>query len=276
MPSPRAVVAVALAVALGTALPLQGGGVLDLTVIDVTAGRVVYAGKLAAMASVALGDLAQGAAHRYRFAVAFPTGPPAFDNQLQVAATTVSFLWSAGAVAPASAVVTPTAPAPPSAGTLGRASRPQARLAASRRQRGRAIRVQLTCEAACRARFTARARVGPAGARLRAATRTLRREGRVTVGLALPRRTAAALAAGRRATVRVVARVSVGGRTHCSVRRCICFRANIGGRERKRAKRLSRSSTPPISTPDAPPHRASKSTQSAAVTSVPPSREGSP
>jgi hypothetical protein len=34
--------------------------VLDLAVIDATAGRTVFAGKLAALQSVALGDYAQG------------------------------------------------------------------------------------------------------------------------------------------------------------------------------------------------------------------------
>jgi hypothetical protein len=133
MARPRSVVALALAVALATVLPLQGGGenaraevrsatgplvatadgavlgaeglrpgdvrvgevtvtnagdtagaftlsqadrvdsptpagplssVLDLAVTDLTAGRVVFAGKLAAMASVALRDRVPGALHR--------------------------------------------------------------------------------------------------------------------------------------------------------------------------------------------------------------------
>ena len=45
---------------------------LDLDVRDVTPGRtatVVYSGKLASLSSVALGDMAQGEAHRYRFSV---------------------------------------------------------------------------------------------------------------------------------------------------------------------------------------------------------------
>jgi hypothetical protein len=76
--------------------------VLDLAVIDATAGRTVFAGKLAALQSVALGDYAQGDSHRYRFVVTFPGGgAPALDNQFQVASTTVSYVWSAGPVAPA-------------------------------------------------------------------------------------------------------------------------------------------------------------------------------
>jgi hypothetical protein len=281
MATARAVVAVALAVALGSALPLQGGAesaraevgsatgplvatgggavlmaeglrpgdvrigevtvlnagdsggaftlaqadrvdsptpagplssVLDLTVTDLTASRLVYAGKLAAMASVALGDLAQGAAHRYRFAVGFPMGAPGLDDQLQAATTTVSYVWSAGPLAPAPpvapaqqppATATPQATAP---ATLGKVSRPTARLAAAARQRGRTVRVTLTCTAACRARFTATARAGRRTARVRTVTRTLRRPGRVTVRLRLPRRT-------HRTTVRVSVRVTIDRRT---------------------------------------------------------------
>jgi hypothetical protein len=209
MSRPRAVVAVALAVAVGSALPLQGrdesaraevgsatgplvatdgtgvvlvaqglrpgdsrvgevtvvnagdtsgaltlsqadrvdsptpagplSAVLDLTVVDLTAGRTVFAGKLAALHDVALGDFAQGDSHRYRFVVSFPGGgAPARDNHFQVATTTVSYVWSAGPVAPAPRpTATPPASAPPS--TLGTTvSRPTARLIASARQRGAA------------------------------------------------------------------------------------------------------------------------------------------
>ena len=91
--------------------------VLDLTVVDLTAGRTVFAGKLAALHDVALGGFAQGDSHRYRFAVTFPGGG-ALDNQLQGASTTVSYVWSAGPVAPApKPTATPPASAPPS--TLG-------------------------------------------------------------------------------------------------------------------------------------------------------------
>jgi hypothetical protein len=283
MSRPRVVVAVALAVAVGSALPLQGGdesaraevgsatgplvatdgygavlvaqglrpgdsragevtvanagdtsgaltlsqadrvdspttagplsAVLDLAVIDVTAGRTVFAGKLAALQSVALGDFAQGDSHRYRFVVTFPGGgAPALDNQFQVASTTASYFWSAGPVVPARQ---PTA-APP-ASTLGSTvSRPApaARLIASARQhaRGGKVQVQLVCQAACRARFTATARAAGATARMRGVNRTLRRPGRVTVGLALPLRARAAAFAGRRTTVRIDVRVSIDGR----------------------------------------------------------------
>jgi hypothetical protein len=189
------------------AAPLSA--VLDLSVMDLTAGRMVFAGKIAALQNVALGDFAQGDAHRYRFVVSFPGGgSPGLDNQLQVASTTVSYVWSAGPVVP-----TPTAapPPPPSLGTAT-VSRPAptARLFAAARQRARrgSVRLQLSCEAACRARFTARA---GAGLRVRPAARSLRTSGRVAVRLAIPRRTRATLSAGRDTTVRVTVRVSIGG-----------------------------------------------------------------
>jgi hypothetical protein len=191
--------------------------VLDLTVVDLTAGRTVFAGKLAALHDVALGDFAQGDSHRYRFVVSFPGGgAPAVDNHFQVASTTVSYVWSAGGVAPAPRpTAAPPASAPPSTlGTTVSRPAPTARLIGSARQRGRGGRVQLqlVCPAACRARFTATARAAGATVRVRAVSRTLRRSGRVTVLLALPRRARAALSAGRTTTVRVNARVSIGGR----------------------------------------------------------------
>ena len=283
MPRSRAVIAIALAVALGSALPLQGGdesaraevgsatgplvatsdggallvaqglrpgdtragevtvinagdtagaftlaqadrldsptaagplsGVLDLTVTDLTTGRALYVGKLGAMPGVALGDFAQGDAHRYRFAVSFPVGAPAFDNQFQVASTTVGYVWSAGPVAPAPAAPVSAPPSTAPTVTLGSASRPTARLVAAPRQHGRTVRLRLTCDAPCRARFTATARVGRASVRVKAVARTLRRPGGVTVRLALPRRTRAAVAGGRSATVRARVQVTIAGRT---------------------------------------------------------------
>ncbi len=73
---------------------------LDLDVRDVTAGRtsaVVYSGKLASLSSVALGDMAQGEAHRYRFSVSLPADA---DDSYQGASSAVTFLWSATAPEP--------------------------------------------------------------------------------------------------------------------------------------------------------------------------------
>jgi hypothetical protein len=197
--------------------PTPGGplsAVLDLTVADLTTGRTVFAGKLAALQNVALGGFAQGDSHRYRFVVSFPARAPAVDNRFQVASTTVSYVWSAGPVAPAPPQAPATSSPPPTGGSTTGHRAPTARLSAAQRQRGRGgrVTVKLACEGACRARFTATARAAGATARVRAVSRTLRRAGRVTVRLALPRRTRAALSARRKTTVRMSVGVSIGGR----------------------------------------------------------------
>ena len=79
---------------------------LDLEVRDVSAGRtpaVVYSGKLDALSSVALGDMAQGEAHTYRFSVSLPADA---GDSFQGASSAVTFLWSATAPEPS---VTPDA-----------------------------------------------------------------------------------------------------------------------------------------------------------------------
>jgi hypothetical protein len=81
-----------------------GGGVLsqllDLTVLDVTAGRpisLVWSGKLAALQGVALGRYEQGDAHRYRFVVSYPNNDTnAIDDAYAGAVTRVDFVWTAG------------------------------------------------------------------------------------------------------------------------------------------------------------------------------------
>jgi hypothetical protein len=132
----------------------------------------------------------------------------------------LSFVWSAGAVAPAPPAAAPTAvaPTPPPSPTLGTASRPTAELLAAARQRGRVLRLQLTCQAACRARFTATAR----GARVKPVTRTLRRPGGLAVRLALPRRSRAHGTIVLRVAARVVIdrRVLLIGKTvHLALKR---------------------------------------------------------
>ena len=99
---------------------------LDLEVRDV--GRtpaVVYSGKLDALSSVPLGDMAQDEAHTYRFSVSLPADA---GDSFQGASSEVTFLWSATApepsVTPAPAPATTparatTAQAPPKATTAG-------------------------------------------------------------------------------------------------------------------------------------------------------------
>ena len=183
--------------------------VLDLTVSDLTTGRAVYAGKVSGLGQVALGNLAQGEAHRFRFVVAFPGGrSPAQDNPFQLASTTVSYVWSAGppVATPPSSTLGTAAPSP--------ARLPTARLSGALRQRAKdgRLRITLLCEAACRATVTASATKG-AKARLRTTKRTLRKAGRVSLRLKLPTRVRAARAKGRRVTVTVRLRATIGGRT---------------------------------------------------------------
>ena len=100
---------------------------LDLEVRDVTAGRtptVVYSGKLASLSSVALGDMAQGEVHRYRFSVSLPSDA---GDSYQGASSAVTFLWSAtGAQLAASA---------PDADQPATEPRPPARRRPKRRRR---------------------------------------------------------------------------------------------------------------------------------------------
>jgi hypothetical protein len=103
--------------ATGASGPLAG--VLDLTVLDATGARTVFTGKLAAFARADLGTFAAGDAHRYRFALAYPNGTPAVDNQLQGATTSVEFAWDAVATEAArpnpTPLPTPAPAAPPTA-----------------------------------------------------------------------------------------------------------------------------------------------------------------
>ncbi|HEX7299544.1 MAG TPA: hypothetical protein VF257_11090, partial [Solirubrobacteraceae bacterium] len=186
--------------------------VLDLTVLDLTAGRTVFAGKLDQLGTVTLGDLAQGEQRRYRFLIAFPTGrAPAADNAYQLTSTSVSYVWTAGAAAPGTTpprVLSPQTAGPP---TL---HRPTARLTVARRQRPRdaRLRVTLVCQARCRARVTARATVGRKRVPLRSVARSVAPARRVVLRLALPRRVRAALSAGRSVVVRLQLRATIAGR----------------------------------------------------------------
>ncbi|HEY7076722.1 MAG TPA: hypothetical protein VH418_15190 [Solirubrobacteraceae bacterium] len=109
-----------LAVTLGATvsgdLAGTGGGRLSarvqLQVLDLTHGSVVYAGRLAALRSVALGTFAPRETRRYEFVATLPSLGAA-DDAYQGATLTTGFTWSATAVA--TATPTPTAtpkPAP--------------------------------------------------------------------------------------------------------------------------------------------------------------------
>ena len=208
------------AFALGTSglvnTPL--GRKLDLVVEDVTPGHAaltVYYGKLAALSTVGLGNMAEGEAHRYRFTVGL-TGD--VDNSYQGSATAVSFVWSATGEepgeAPAPAPAT-TAPKPPKATTSGGTTQaPTATLTARARQKGAggAISASVACSSGCRVELSGTAAVGGTRVKLRTTRRTLRNPARVAVRVVLPAKTRRALAGRRPVVVRLVLRATVGTR----------------------------------------------------------------
>ena len=212
---------------------------LDLEVRDVTAGRpaaVVYAGKLASLSSVALGDITQGEAHRYRFSVSLPFDA---DNGYQATSTAVTFLWSATApepdiaptaTPPASTTLgTGTAPArattaegPPKATGAGGTVKPGATISARALQVGAGGRISatVTCAGACRVAVSGTATAGSLKVKLKPVKRTLTKGKRLSVRLTLPARARLALAGGRTVTVRLTLKATVGTRV-VTVRRTV-------------------------------------------------------
>ena len=207
---------------------------LDLEVRDVSAGRaptVVYSGKLASLSSVALGDMAQGEAHRYRFRVSLPADA---GDSYQGASSAVTFLWSATAPEPS---VTPTqtptgtaapparattAEAPPKATTAGGTIRLGATFTAKARQktaRG-TVTGTVTCASKCQISVSGTAVSGPLKIKLKPVKRTLTKSRRMRVTVTLPTPVRLALAAGRPVTVRLNVRAKVGTRV-ITVRRTV-------------------------------------------------------
>jgi hypothetical protein len=200
---------------------------LDLEVRDVSAGRtptVVYSGKLAALSTVALGEMAQGEAHRYRFSVSLPTDA---GDSYQGASSAVTFLWSATApdpdVTPTSPTPTPTGPAttparattaqaPPKATTAGGTVNLGATFTAKARQKTARGKVTgtITCVGKCEVSVSGTAVSGPLKVKLKPVKRTLTKTRRITITVTLPTRARLALAAGRPVTVRLNVRAKVG------------------------------------------------------------------
>jgi hypothetical protein len=194
-------------------------GLLELAVDDVTAGRGVYSGPLSGPGTVALGMLAQGEAHRYRFTVRFPGGrPDSVDNAYQGASTSVTFVWSATAAATSSSG--PSVPtgtpaglaAPPTAAGTGRT--PRSAIGAAYRQTGAHGRVTtwVSCEATCRIALGGTAAFDGRKLRLRTVRRSLRASGRVTMHVKLPRAAHQAVTRGRQVKVRLRAKATMGSR----------------------------------------------------------------
>jgi len=213
---------------------------LDLEVRDVSLGRppsVVYAGKLDSLSSVALGDMAQGEAHRYRFSVSLPADA---GDAYQGTTSAVTFLWSATApdavVNPASTPpastdtgtgTTPparatTAQAPPKATTAGGTVKAGAIVIARARQKPKAGKVTATvaCLDNCQVTVSGTAVVGSAKVKLKPVKRKLPKGKRLRVTLTLPMPARMALAAGRPVTVRLNVRAKVGTRV-ITVRRTV-------------------------------------------------------
>jgi spore coat-associated protein N len=207
---------------------------LDLDVRDVTAGRtstVVYSGKLASLSSVALGDMPQGDAHRYRFSVSLPSDA---DDSYQGASSAVTFLWSATAPEP---TATPPAPPAPATGTTpARATTAQAPttkattaggtvksgaiIAAPARQKGTKVTATVACVDNCKIAVSGTAVVGSVKVKLKPIKRTLTKGKRLRVTVTLPPAARLALAAGRPVTVRLSVQVKVGTRV-VTVRRTV-------------------------------------------------------
>jgi hypothetical protein len=181
---------------------------LDLEVRDVSVGRtpaVVYSGKLDALSSVALGDMAQGEAHRYRFSVSLPADA---GDSYQGTSSAVTFLWSATAPEPG---VTPAITPPTSTGTGTGATTPARATTAQAPPKatsaGVTVKPRATVTAKARQKSKPVTRKVPKGKRLK-----------VTVTLPMPARMA--LAAGRPVTVRLTVRTKVGTRV-TTVRRTV-------------------------------------------------------
>jgi pyruvate/2-oxoglutarate dehydrogenase complex dihydrolipoamide acyltransferase (E2) component len=108
--------------------------VLVLTVVDTTAASTLFAGRLASFSRADLGTFAVGAARRYRFALAYPAGRTAAeDDALQGVSTSVRFDWDAvgagGAARPTPAPISAApaaAPAAPSVAPAPAAAAPAA------------------------------------------------------------------------------------------------------------------------------------------------------
>jgi hypothetical protein len=194
-------------------------GVLELSVDDLTAARGLYSGPLSGLSSVALGTLAQGEAHRYRFVVSYPAGrPDELDNAYQGASTQVTFVWSASAIAaPSGSGHSPSPPGPSAAAPVtaaddGRVA--HSAIGAALHQRGAHGRVTtwVSCAAACRIELSGTASFGSRKVRLRSVRARLDAAGRVHLHVKLPTVVRAAVARGQRVTVRLRAKATIGSR----------------------------------------------------------------
>jgi hypothetical protein len=197
---------------------------LDLAVEDVTPGRartVVFVGKLGSLSNVALGTMAQGEEHRYRFTISLPLSA---GDAYQAASTATTFVWRTSAAtaaptttSPPAATPTPTAAKPatptPTAAKPATAA-PRATLSATARQSAAkgTVDAWIACQAACKAVLSGTAVDGSTTLPLRTVRRTLSTPGRVRLRVALPERARAALADHRALAVRLRLKATMGTR----------------------------------------------------------------
>ena len=208
--------------------PARLSRVLDLRIADVTPGRasrVLYAGKLADLARIDLGTLAQRAARRYRFTVAFPIGrAAALDNPYQGVSSSVTFQW----IATATGAPRPT-PAHTGQAPGARSKRSwRLRFEADRRQVADTGRITATVRSRAHRRvtITGTAKVGRVTLRLQRMKRRLAHEPlRWRVRVALPGAARDAVASGRPVTVRLHLKTRLRGRAVVWKRTVLVFRA---------------------------------------------------
>jgi hypothetical protein len=186
---------------------------LDLSVEDVTPGHartVVFVGKLASLSNVALGTMAQGEQHRYRFTISLPLSA---GNAYQAASTATTFVWRTSGAATAQAPATPVPAAPTPAATKPVAA-PRATLSAAARQTGAkgSIAAAIACTAKCQVVVSGSALDGAKSLALRTVRRTLATTAPVRLRIALPARARDALAEHRALAVRLRLKATMGTR----------------------------------------------------------------
>jgi hypothetical protein len=189
---------------------------LELSVEDVTPGRartVLFVGKLSSLSNVALGTMAQGEAHRYRFTISLPLSA---GNAYQAASTATTFVWRTSAPASAPTTTTPATPtpAPTPAAPKPAVAAASATLSAAARQTGAkgTVAAAIACTATCQVVLSGSALDGQKSLPLRTVRRALATTATVRLRVALPARAREALAEHRGLAVRLRLKATMGTR----------------------------------------------------------------
>jgi hypothetical protein len=200
----------------GETVSYSGAGLasmLDLSVEDVTPGRartVIFVGKLASLSNVALGTMAQGEQHRYRFTISLPLSA---GNAYQAASSATTFVWRTSAPASAPPTTTP-APATPTPVAVKPVATPRATLSAAARQTGAkgSVAASIACSAGCQVVLGGSALDGSKSLALKTVRRALATTAPVRLRIALPTRARDALAEHRALAVRLRLKATIGTR----------------------------------------------------------------